>query len=225
MGNDMAKIQEFIIRPYKEKDREAVRKICCDTAFMGQPVEIIFDDREIIADIFTLFYTDYEPESAFVAEFKEKVIGYLVGCKNIAEKERVFFRFVLPGILVLFIKRRFIFKKKTLRLVFHAIKSFLRGELKKPILKQYPADLHINVDKDFRRFGLGTKLMDAFFEYLRKNNVIGIHLTTYSEQGRKFFMKIGFTLVGEKTMSLWRYLLNRDIKISTFGKLLEKSKR
>jgi GNAT superfamily N-acetyltransferase len=222
MESDIAAKEEIIIRAYKKEDREAIRKICCDTAFMGQPMEIFFDDREILADIFTLYYTDYEPESTFVADFKGNVVGYLIGCKDTTTKEKVFSRFILPKILITFIKKGLIFKKKTLRFFFHAIKSLLKGEFQKSkIPKDYPADLHINVDENFRRFGLGTKLMDAFFEYLRKNRIPGIHLATFSEQGRNFFLKTGFTLLGEQETSQWRYLINRDVKTSTFGKLLK----
>ena len=222
MENDIAKTEEVVIRPYKREDRETIRKICCDTAFMGQPMEIFFDDREILADIFTSYYTDYEPESIFVADFKGNVVGYLIGCKNTAIKEKIFSRFILTRILISFIKKGLIFKKKTLRFLFHAIKSLLKGEFQNPkVPKEYPADLHINIDESFRRFGLGTKLMDAFFEYLRKNNVTGIHLATFSEQGRNIFLKMGFTLLWERKTSQWRYLIHKDIETSAFGKLLK----
>lgn len=222
MESDIARKEEIVIRPYNKEDREAIRKICCDTAFMGQPMEIFFDDREILADIFTSYYTDYEPESIFVADFKGNVVGYLIGCKNITTKEKVFSRFILPRVLISFIKKGLIFKKKTLRFLFHAIKSLLKGEFQKPkVPKDYPADLHINIDENFRRFGLGTKLMDVFFEYLRNNRIPGIHLATFSEQGINFFLKMGFTLLWERKTSQWRYLINRDIKTSTFGKLLK----
>jgi GNAT superfamily N-acetyltransferase len=185
-------------------------------------MEIFFDDREILADIFTAYYTDYESESTFVADFKGNVVGYLIGCKNTTTKEKVFFRFILPKILIIFIKKGLIFKQKTSRFLFHAIKSLLKGEFQTPkIPKDYPADLHINVDERFRRFGLGTKLMESFFEYLRKNKIYGIHLATFSEQGRNFFLKTGFVLLSERTTSQWRYLIDREIKTSTLGKLLK----
>lgn len=58
----------LIIRPYAAGDREAVRRICCDTADAGHPVESFFSDRELIADLLMNYYTDYEPESVWVAE-------------------------------------------------------------------------------------------------------------------------------------------------------------
>lgn len=219
------KIEGIVIRSYKKADREVIRKICCDTAFMGQPMEIFFDDRDILADILTLYYTDYEPESIFVADFKGKVVGYLIGCRNTEVKEKVFHKFILPKILTSFIKKGLIFKRKTRRFLFHAINSFLiKREFQKTKLpREYPADLHINIDENFRRFGLGARLMNVFFEYLKKEHIRGIHLATFSEQGKEFFLKMGFNLLGEKKTSQWRYLINKDITTYTFGKLLMRS--
>ena len=55
------------IRPYSPSDRQAVRDICCDTGFMGKPIDPIYIDRDAFADFFTGYYTDLEPENALVA--------------------------------------------------------------------------------------------------------------------------------------------------------------
>ena len=57
-----------IIRPYHPADRPALRAICADTGFLGQPIDPIFEDRELFADYLTAYYTDEEPESIFVCE-------------------------------------------------------------------------------------------------------------------------------------------------------------
>lgn len=70
------------IRSYSQSDRRAVRQVCADTGFLGRPIDGIFDDREVFADFFTRYYTDYEPENCFVAEDGDtgQVVGYLLGC-------------------------------------------------------------------------------------------------------------------------------------------------
>jgi len=70
----------YIIRPYLPADRDAVRQICCDTGFSGDPIDPLFSDRDVFADFFTRYYTDWEPESAWVAESNGHVVGYLIGC-------------------------------------------------------------------------------------------------------------------------------------------------
>jgi len=41
--------QPFLIRGYRTLDREAVRKLCCDTGFLGEPIDPVYEDRELFA--------------------------------------------------------------------------------------------------------------------------------------------------------------------------------
>ena len=66
----------YLIRKYKKEDKKSVRRIACDTAFMGEPCEKFFNGRDFLADILILYFTDYEPESCFVAELNDKVNSF-----------------------------------------------------------------------------------------------------------------------------------------------------
>ena len=68
------------IRPYSHGDRESIRHICCETGFSGDPVDLLFQDRDVFADFLTRYYTDWEPESTFILEDDGQVVGYLTGC-------------------------------------------------------------------------------------------------------------------------------------------------
>jgi hypothetical protein len=70
------------IRKYQESDRDEVRRICCDTGFLGEPIEGIYQDRELFADLFTNVYLDYEPDWSLVAASEGRVAGYLLGSVN-----------------------------------------------------------------------------------------------------------------------------------------------
>jgi len=70
------------IRKFESKDRGQLRSISHDTAFMGQPASVFFEGREVFCDALNLYFTDYEPESCFVAEVDSVVIGYLIGAKS-----------------------------------------------------------------------------------------------------------------------------------------------
>ena len=50
------------------------------TGYMGDPIDWQWRDRESFADMFTGYYTDREPGSAFVVEVDGVVEGYLLGC-------------------------------------------------------------------------------------------------------------------------------------------------
>jgi len=110
------------------EDRDFIRTLACDTAFSGEPVEKFFDGREIIADILTLYYTEYEKESIFIAEVEGKKAGYLIGCKNIRRYKRILITKILPFLLLKsLIKPRLIYRKKTyffsLTVLYHFLKK------------------------------------------------------------------------------------------------------
>lgn len=66
-------------RAYRASDRPAIRHICCETGFMGKPVDPLYSDRDAFADFFTGYYTDYEPQHCLVAESGEgEVVGYIL---------------------------------------------------------------------------------------------------------------------------------------------------
>jgi hypothetical protein len=67
------------LRQYQDQDREEIRRICCETGFLGNPIDPIFRDRELFADLFTNAYLDNEPEWTLVAEKMGRVAGYLTG--------------------------------------------------------------------------------------------------------------------------------------------------
>src|SRR5437870_9756007 len=71
--------RDVVVRPYVHEDRAAVRHICFQTGYMGEPADFMWRDRESWADMFSGYYTDVEPDSAFVVEIDGSVSGYLLG--------------------------------------------------------------------------------------------------------------------------------------------------
>ena len=72
----------FIIRSYRASDRDAVRHLCCETGFLGEPIDPVYEDRQLFADFLTTYYTDHEPESSFVLEVDGEIRGYLLGSRK-----------------------------------------------------------------------------------------------------------------------------------------------
>ena len=65
----------FTIRSYRTTDRGAVRRLCCQTGFLGEPIDPVYQDNELFADFLTSYYTDKEPESSFVLEIDGEILG------------------------------------------------------------------------------------------------------------------------------------------------------
>src|SRR6202048_4457533 len=72
----------FIIRSFRASDRAAVRCLCCQTGFLGEPIDPVYQDRQLFADFLTTYYTDHEPESSFVLEMDGEIRGYLLGSRK-----------------------------------------------------------------------------------------------------------------------------------------------
>lgn len=202
-----------MIRGYRTSDRKFVRKIASDTAFLGRPSEIFSDDRELVADILTLYYTEYERESIFIAEVDGKVAGYLIGCSNIKRYKRIWMTKILPGLIVKSIVRiPFVLRKKNVAFLYYCVRAFFKKELFIPdISDNYPALLHINIEKDYRNRGIGTKLIEEYIKYLKNKGVKGVHLTTISSDAVRFFEKNGFTVLYKKKLSCFAHIGHKNI--------------
>ena len=62
-------------------------------------------------------------------------------------------------------------------------------------MKNYPAHLHIDIDSNYQRLGIGTRLMDALINHLKAKGVkpgLMLVVGATNEQGRNFYKKYGF---------------------------------
>lgn len=189
-------MDDLVVRPYRSGDRSRVREICHRTGFLGEPADWYWQDRDSFADVWTSWYTDYEPESAFVAEQGGRVVGYLLGCVDTRRApasssllRRVMLRRLLP------------LCPGTARFFWRSVADLLRGvpmpsgELLDP---RWPAHLHIDLLPEARRRGAGAALMRRWFGRLREVGSPGCHLGTLAENRNAiaFFQRMGFRRLG-----------------------------
>jgi predicted N-acetyltransferase YhbS len=208
---------QVVIRPYKSEDRVAVRLINYETAFLHKP-HLFCDDREIIADVLTKYYTDHEPGSCFVAESGGEVIGYIIGTLDLRRMHRLYaFRIFLP-LLGKAVLRGIFLKAKTWRFIFHAVKSFLKGEFYVPNFNaEYPATFHLNVKDGFRGQKVGSKLVMRAAQMVYERQVPGVQFSTMSQEPKEFFINFGFHVIYRSHRSFLRYALGHDTPFYLFG--------
>ena len=207
-------MEGVIVRKYKKEDRPFVRRIVYDTAAIGESAEFFFEDREILADFLSKYFTDYEPQSCFVAVSNEKIIGYLFGAKDSTPMKVIYTLWIFPQVFVKSIIRGTFLKKKNFIFLFLSFFALLRGGYNTPSFhKLYPAVLHINLKADFRGESVGAKLMRAYFNYLYEEKVRGVHLRTMSARAGGFFDNQGFKLL----MSKRELVFSKILKNSTFA--------
>jgi ribosomal protein S18 acetylase RimI-like enzyme len=184
------------VRPYAAKDRDRVREIAFATGFMGEPADWYWRDARSFADVWTAWYTDHEPESAFIAEEEGAVVGYLTGCLDSrrAPSPRA-------EILRQLVRRQLLLRPGTAGFFWRSILDTLRqrdlpsGELSDP---RWPSHLHTNLLPEARGRGAGRRLMQAWLARLRERRSPGCHLGTLAENRNAiaFFTHMGFAPYG-----------------------------
>ncbi|UCF61602.1 MAG: GNAT family N-acetyltransferase [Anaerolineaceae bacterium] len=184
------------IRPYRATDREKVREIAFETGFMGESVAWYWGDMRSFSDIWTAYYTDLEPESTFVAEDADSVMGYLLGCVDTKRAPSP-----LSAITHQLIRRQLLFRFGTAGFIWRSIWDLLRnpsvlsGEVSDP---RWPSHLHINLLPAARGNGTGRRLMQAWLARMRSVGSPGCHLGVFAENTNAiaFFRHMGFELYG-----------------------------
>jgi ribosomal protein S18 acetylase RimI-like enzyme len=189
------------IRPYEPRDRAAVREICYDTADGGESGARFFPDREVLADLVTRYYTDFAPQTSWVAEQDGHVVGYLTGCLDTRRSMRTTLWRIVPVTVLKALGRGLFWHPQFRRLVAVNGQDWLRGGGRRPVpLDVYPAHLHINLRPEARGQQVGDQLVEKFFEQMRAAGVTGVHVgvSEANAGGRQFFQRLGFSELGRQ---------------------------
>ncbi|RJP15630.1 MAG: GNAT family N-acetyltransferase [Candidatus Abyssobacteria bacterium SURF_5] len=207
-----------LIRKYVPDDRAAVRSICYETGLMGDSMEPYFGCRDLFADYWMNYYTDFEPESAFVAEADGAVVGYLVGCKTTTVQQEVQSTVIIPRIRRKLFTLGYKIDMRFFRFMYRYLRSGWRHEFIEEPITDYPAHLHMNLIKGYRSMGIGSLLIAAYLEYLKSNSVSGIHLgtTTYNKLAVPFYKKWGFRLVSRHPFTMYDGIIPEKIDVLFF---------
>lgn len=191
----------YSVRPYEPRDRARVRHVCFETGYMGDPVGWLWGDRESFADIFSGYYTDVEPSSAFVVEMDGMVSGYLLGALDARQAWN-------PGAVAgrHMLRRGIGVRVGTAGVIWRTIADGIAdvaaGRIDPRTVNSFdpdhPAHLHIDLLPEARGMGAGRRLVEAWFDRLREAGVAGCHLDTFAENTSAiaFFESVGFTRSG-----------------------------
>lgn len=206
------------VRPYVRSDREAIRRIACETAFLGRDHRGFIDDEELLADALTKVFTDYEPGTCIVAEVDDKVVGYLIATCHLKRTNFKFMMFVLPVMLWRALTGP-VWRNKTWRLILAFFQGMAQGDFHYPDdMPDYPAILHINIDKEHRRQNIGTRLITEGEVLLKAKGVKGVHLSTMSVNACRFFRSNGFKVLQQRKRVFLGILLREDCPLFIMGK-------
>jgi hypothetical protein len=210
----------YNIRNYRPSDREAVRTLCCQTGFLGEPIDPVYEDRELFADFLTTYYTDHEPESCFVLEKNNEIIGYLLGCRRPLWNQL----YSLYQNVVLFLRalgRYFRYNNRSRRFVRWTL---VHGWREVPAAPRRTPHFHINLLPSARKVSTTRALMSAYLSYLYQRGekrVYGQMVTFESRRGERMFERYGFKVLNRAEITKYKAFYPESVYLSTVVKTLE----
>lgn len=212
------------VRRYVPEDRAAVMRIAAETGFFGDPVEAFTEDRRFFCDALYAYYTDLEPEHAWVATApseggQDHIVGFLVGTTDTRRQRRLWAARILPGIVGRLLRGAYYLGPRARRHLWAQALGALRGEGPRVDLGAYPAHLHVNVAAPWRAHGLGTRLLSAFLDRLRALGVPGVHLqtTTRNEEALGLYEKLGFARLDARPTRVWEDVVPEPVWAVAYG--------
>ena len=216
----MSADNSFTIRSYRKTDREAVRQLCCDTGFLGTPIDPVYGDRELFADFLTTYYTDWEPESSFVIEINGEIRGYLLGSRKPLRNQLYSF-WQNISLFLKALTRYFRYNVVSRRFVRWIL---MNGWREVPAAPRRVPHFHINLLPDARKMSTTRALMSAYLSYLYRcgeKRVYGQIVTFESRRGEQMFERYGFKVLNRAEITKYKAFYPQSVYLSTVIKNLE----
>jgi hypothetical protein len=210
----------LVIRSYRASDRAAVRQLCCQTGFLGEPIDPVYEDHELFADFLTTYYTDKEPESSFVLEINGEICGYLLGSRKPLRNQFYSFRQNLR-LFVRALARYFGYNDRSRKFIRWMISH---GWREVPAAPRRTPHFHINLQADARKMSTTRALMSAYLSYLYRcgeKRVYGQIVTFESRRGEKMFERYGFRVMNRGEITKYKAFYPESVYLSTVIKNLE----
>lgn len=210
----MSDPKDLHIRKFRAADRDRVRELCCETGFLGNPIDPVFQDRELFADYLTAFYTDWEPESAFVLETDTGIPGYLLGSRHpLRQQAHSFYQNIS-----IFLRALIRFPRYNA-----ASRKFIQwiacnGWREVPATPRKTAHFHINLLPEARNVPSTRALIDAYLTYLKEcgePSVYGQMVTMGNRRGTRMFERYGFKVINKAEITKYRDVCPEPVYLCT----------
>jgi hypothetical protein len=194
---------DFLVRPFHPRDRPFIRNICANTGFLGQPIDPVFEDRELFANFLTAYYTDAEPESCFLLEVSGEIKGYAMACCNDSRK-KIFDYTRAPWWIA---QALFRWPRYT-----SATKKYLKWLLKKGIKETPPvppqtAHFHFNVLPEARNILQTRTLVDTMLAHLVARGEKAVYaqmVAVGNSRQERTLNRYGFIVVNKSEVTKYR---------------------
>lgn len=220
MKSQVLEVNHFQVRRYRASDRDSVRALCCDTGFLGNAIDPVFEDRELFADFFTDYYLRHEPDSAFVVTKDGSVQGYLLGSRYPFRHQYQSLRqnFTNGGKVVC---RYFGYRPESRRYIHWLISRAWREV---PAAPRTIGHFHINLLPAAKSIQVCRQLLETYLRHLYDHGVKQVHaqmVTFDGRRGLKLFERYGFKVLNQSEITKYRRFTNQTVYLCTLVKNLE----
>ncbi|MFS2224530.1 GNAT family N-acetyltransferase [Pantoea sp. B65] len=178
------------IRPARPEDREALSRICLETADAGKDASALYSDCHYPGLLYVLPYAIFAPDFAFVLAMGEQVVGYVVAAPDTVAFENTLEQEWWPEL-----RQRYAHRQPQAALDMKVLSQIrTTGRASAELTGPWPAHLHINLLPLAQHGGWGRRLIEHQLTALRAAGVSGVHLgvSLQNEQVCAFYEKLGF---------------------------------
>lgn len=210
----------FHIRSYRKSDHDDICRLCCDTGYMGYPVDTFFHDRELFADLFTRPYLNHEPEWGMVVEADGKVVGYLLGSvSRYFDWFQMFSGFQTSMKMVTrILTGRYAGHPRSRQFVRWLFTAGLKEQPKHP---HNAAHMHWELHKDYRGRGIARQMWLIYERRLREAGIRRCYGSFFSHPKRRpeaAYARFGFRVFDRCRTTLFEPEISEPVEVVCVSK-------
>ena len=215
----MSHPEGLVIRKYEPRDRGDIRRLCCETGFLGKPIDPVFEDRDLFADYLTSYYTDREPESSFVLEQDGVIKGYLLGSRHTLRQQWHGF-FMNFSLFHRVMRRYWTYRRESRDFIGWILRNSWREV---PATPKKTAHFHINLLPEAQSVAGTREIVNRFLEYLRDSGEKAVfgQMVTFEGRRARFFERYGFEIIEKREITKYRKVHPEPVYLTTVIKQLD----
>jgi ribosomal protein S18 acetylase RimI-like enzyme len=181
-------------------DETRLYEICVLTGDSGKDATGIFQQPNLLGDIWVGPYLHLSPEYCFVVDDNAQAVGYCIATLDSTSFETVAAALWWPAKQAIYTKPDIAQKDSWSR--DERLAHLIHNPLTSPIefLEEFPSHAHINLVAEMQGKGWGKKLMEEMENSLREAGSPGVHLILSSKNlnALAFYQAIGYHVIFER---------------------------
>ena len=191
------------LRPYAPADAAALDEVCIRTGQHGGDASRLYEQPELLCDLYLRPYLALEPALAFVAVQGGDPLGYAVGTADTLAFAARCESHWWPALRA---------RHAAPANDDNSPDAQLRRRLHQglgletlPFLRDHPAHLHIDLLPQAQGHGMGRLLMERLLAALRERGAVGVHLgvSGLNERAKAFYRRLGFDTLLPQPWGEW----------------------